>query len=64
MVAQMAAKLKADPHNLEGWTLLIRSYAVLGEADKQAQAQAQARALFKGDAAAQKAIDDAASGAP
>lgn len=64
MVAQMAAKLKADPHNLQGWSLLIRSYGVLGEADKQAQAQAQARALFKGDAAAQKTIDDAASGAP
>lgn len=64
MVAQMAAKLKADPHNLQGWSLLIRSYGVLGEADKQAQAQAQARALFKGDAAAQKAIDDAAAGSP
>ena len=63
MVAQMAAKLKSDPHNLQGWSLLIRSYGVLGEADKQAQAQAQARAHFKGDAAAQKAIDQAASGA-
>ncbi len=59
MVAQMAAKLQADPHNLQGWVLLIRSYGVLGEADKQAKAQAQARAIFKGDAAAQKAIDAA-----
>ena len=64
MVAQMAAKLKADPHNLQGWSLLIRSYGVLGEADNQAQAQAQARALFKGDAAAQKTIEDAAAGTP
>ncbi len=64
MVEQMAAKLKADPHNLQGWVLLIRSYGVLGESDKQAQAQAQARALFKGDAAAQKAIDSAPDAAP
>jgi cytochrome c-type biogenesis protein CcmH len=64
MVSQMAAKLKADPHNLQGWSLLIRSYGVLGEADKQAQALAQARVLFKGDAAAQKTINDASAGTP
>jgi cytochrome c-type biogenesis protein CcmH len=64
MVDAMAAKLRAHPHDAQGWALLIHSYGVLGETDKRAQARAQARALFKGDAAALKAIDEAQSGAP
>ena len=60
MVDAMAARLKANPRDPQGWALLIHSYGVLGENDKQAQARAQARALFKGDATALKAIDGAA----
>jgi cytochrome c-type biogenesis protein CcmH len=59
MVDGMAASLKANPGNLQGWTLLIRSYGVLGETDKQADALAKAQAHFKGDPAAQKALSDA-----
>ncbi len=64
MVDQMAAGLKTNPNNLQGWTLLIKSYGVLGESDRQAQAVTQARAQFKGDSAAQKAIDGALARAP
>ncbi|MBO9713237.1 MAG: tetratricopeptide repeat protein [Sphingomonas sp.] len=38
MVASLEAKLKADPSNVEGWLMLIRSRTVLGERDKAAQA--------------------------
>ena len=34
MVASLAAKLKDDPRNLEGWQRIIRSYTVLGQRDK------------------------------
>jgi cytochrome c-type biogenesis protein CcmH len=38
MVASLAAKLKDDPRNLEGWQRIIRSYAVLGQRDKAEEA--------------------------
>ncbi|WP_117195434.1 c-type cytochrome biogenesis protein CcmI [Rhizobium terrae] len=38
MVDSLAAKLKEDPNNLEGWLRLVRSYAVLGEKQKAAEA--------------------------
>jgi len=37
MVDTLAARLKEDPANLDGWLRLVRSYAVLGDRD-QAQA--------------------------
>jgi cytochrome c-type biogenesis protein CcmH len=41
MVARLAAQLKAQPDDPEGWGRLIRSYAVLGdEADRMAAMQA------------------------
>jgi cytochrome c-type biogenesis protein CcmH len=64
MIQRMAAQLKADPHNLQGWVLLIRSYGVLGDSARQAEARAKARALFAGDAAAQAALDQASNKAP
>jgi cytochrome c-type biogenesis protein CcmH len=34
MVESLAARLKEDPNNLEGWLRLVRSYAVLGDKAK------------------------------
>ena len=61
MVAQLEARLEQDPNNLPGWQRLIRSYAVLGMPDKLKQAQAKARQIFKGQAEALQAIDNAAA---
>ncbi|MFB9951329.1 c-type cytochrome biogenesis protein CcmI [Rhizobium puerariae] len=38
MVDSLAEKLKEDPDNLEGWLRLVRSYSVLGEKEKAAEA--------------------------
>ncbi len=38
MVAKLAAQLKAEPNDVEGWLRLIRSYVVLGQADAAAAA--------------------------
>ncbi|MEO6715678.1 MAG: tetratricopeptide repeat protein [Novosphingobium sp.] len=45
MVARLEARLKADPKNLDGWAMLIRSRAHLGEADKASQALRDAIAV-------------------
>jgi cytochrome c-type biogenesis protein CcmH len=47
MVAMLAARLKADPHDALGWVRLIRAYTVLGETDKAKEALVTARATFK-----------------
>src|SRR5579859_3543780 len=46
MVAGLAAKLEADPGNLEGWLRLARAYKVLGERDKAEAARGRASALI------------------
>jgi len=56
MVDGLAAKLEADPHNLDGWLLLMTSYVKLGERDKALAALARARAAFRDDAEALAAI--------
>jgi len=38
MVDSLAAKLKEDPNNLEGWLRLVRSYSVLGDKQKATDA--------------------------
>lgn len=43
MVSRLAARLKAQPDDLEGWQRLIRSYVVLGEKAKAQAALAEAR---------------------
>lgn len=45
MVDGLAAKLKENPDDLNGWLMLARSYEVLGEAEKARQARARAEAL-------------------
>lgn len=42
MVANLAAKMEANPDNPQGWTMLGRSYKVLGRYDDAAKAYARA----------------------
>jgi cytochrome c-type biogenesis protein CcmH len=49
MVERLAARLEAEPDDVEGWRRLARSYEVLGEAEKAAEAQARAEALASGN---------------
>lgn len=44
MVGQLAARLEAEPDDVEGWLRLIRSYVVLGRTDAAAQAARDALA--------------------
>jgi cytochrome c-type biogenesis protein CcmH len=50
MVAQLAARLAANPNEFDGWMRLGRSYAVLAEPDHAAEAYVRAAALRPGDA--------------
>jgi cytochrome c-type biogenesis protein CcmH len=57
-VVQLAARLAKDPGDADGWRLLSRSYSLLGEPDKAADAARHAAALAPktgGDEAAQSA---------
>lgn len=56
MVEGLAAKLEADPQNLDGWLLLMTSYVRLDRADDARAAMTKARAAFKDDAAALEKI--------
>jgi cytochrome c-type biogenesis protein CcmH len=49
MVERLAERLKKDGSNLDGWIQLVRSYRVLGEADKATAAIAEAKAALAGD---------------
>ncbi|MFT4074245.1 MAG: c-type cytochrome biogenesis protein CcmI [Asticcacaulis sp.] len=40
MVTSLEAQLKADPENADGWARLLRSYDVLGDKRRRAEAQA------------------------
>ncbi|WP_413709092.1 c-type cytochrome biogenesis protein CcmI [Rhizobium sp. Rhizsp82] len=46
MVDSLDAKLKADPNNFEGWVRLVRSYAVLNDKDRAADALKRGLAVF------------------
>jgi cytochrome c-type biogenesis protein CcmH len=59
MVERLAARLEEDPNDVDGWIRLIRSYAVLDQRDKAAQAMEQAIAL---NAAAADRFREAAQG--
>lgn len=60
MVQGLAARLAANPKDLDGWIMLIRSYAALGEPDKAKAALVQARTVFANDAGAVKTLADQA----
>jgi len=57
MVAQLAAELKADPHNEAGWRRLMRAYTVLGQSDEAKTALTAARKSFAGDKDVLAALD-------
>ncbi|HEY2071125.1 MAG TPA: hypothetical protein VGG48_16325 [Rhizomicrobium sp.] len=57
MVAGLAARLKDQPNDAEGWQRLVRSYVVLGDAAKAKAALADARAALKANGAAEAALD-------
>ncbi len=59
MVGQLAARLEADPDDAEGWRMLGRSYTVLGEPGKAAEAFGRAAALLPDDPSVQ--LDHAAA---
>ena len=45
MVNRLAAKMKDNPNDLDGWERLAKAYSVLGETDKAKDAQNKADAL-------------------
>ena len=49
MVERLAARLKENAANLDGWLMLIRSYAVLKEPAKMEEAVASARKQFSSE---------------
>ncbi len=56
MVAGLAARLDSDPNDPDGWVMLVRSYATLGEHDKARRAAEQANVLFENDLRVRQAI--------
>ena len=61
MVDGLDAKLKANPKNLSGWIMLMRSRSQLGETAKAKKALADARAAFAGDSASLAQLSEAAA---
>jgi len=51
MVDRLAARLKQDGSDVDGWVRLVRSYKVLGEAESARTASADARQALAGDSA-------------
>ncbi len=49
MVTGLAARLEDEPDDIEGWTMLARSYGVLNKYDESAQAYARAIAIAPAD---------------
>jgi len=57
MVAGLAERLKRAPNDPDGWQRLVRSYVVLGDADKARAALADARRAFAGNKSELAALD-------
>lgn len=51
MIATLAERMKQDPSNLEGWTLLARSYVAMGHYAEAVKAYERVYALSKNDVA-------------
>ncbi len=57
MVGNLAARLEADPKNVEGWIMLMRSYTAIG---RSADATAAYRSAVSANPGARTALDEAA----
>jgi cytochrome c-type biogenesis protein CcmH len=62
MVERLAARLKSDGADVDGWLRLMRAYMVLGERDKARSAAADARRALAGAPDKLRRIDQAAKG--
>jgi cytochrome c-type biogenesis protein CcmH len=62
MVERLAARLKTDGADVDGWLRLMRAYMVLGERDKARSAAADARRALAGAPDKLRRIDQAAKG--
>jgi cytochrome c-type biogenesis protein CcmH len=58
MVGKLAARLKQNGDDVEGWLRLVRAYMVLGDAEKAKSAQAEARQAVSGNADHLKQLND------
>jgi cytochrome c-type biogenesis protein CcmH len=62
MVERLAARLKADGTNIDGWLQLVRAYTVLGDRDKARAAVSDARDAIGSDAEKRRRLDELAKG--
>ena len=60
MVERLAARLRQNPRNADGWMMLMRSYMVQQQPDQAREALRSALAAFNGDAATQARLRTAA----
>jgi cytochrome c-type biogenesis protein CcmH len=60
MVARLAARLKEDGSDVEGWQRLVRAYIVMGEDDKARAAVRDARRALANDPDKLRRIDEMA----
>jgi cytochrome c-type biogenesis protein CcmH len=58
MVERLSERLHRDGADVEGWLRLVRSYMVLGQADKARAAVVDARRALAGDAIKLRRLDD------
>ncbi|MGZ8310311.1 MAG: c-type cytochrome biogenesis protein CcmI, partial [Rhodoplanes sp.] len=59
---RLAERLKKDGSDLDGWVRLVRSYMVLGEADKARTAAADARRALAADPDKVRQLDEQVKG--
>ena len=58
MVDRLAARLKQNGDDVDGWLRLVHSYMVIGERDKAMSARADARQAVGGDAERLRQLDE------
>jgi len=58
MVERLAARLRQDGSDVNGWIMLVRSYLVLGERDRAEGAAAAARAAIGAKAEERRRLDE------
>jgi cytochrome c-type biogenesis protein CcmH len=64
MVSGLAAKLKSNPDDPEGWVRIVRSYSVLGDTKARDAALRDARARYRERADVLSQLDAAAKAEP